>query len=224
MLGRLSTVALAALLAAVGLGQLAPTAAAHCPDGAEATVVGGISTCPYNEDLEETVDRLNEASEDRVWVLVKDLGFHPPVVDVADGGTVTFVWGDIERNEVHDPQSSGVDGASNCQNPWADPLNCTPQAPGVCFRLEEGLMDEPGDTYSIQFQATDDAVTVSETPYGDAPVLGGPPFSPAHRECPDGTTVAGPEDDTLTIPYHCGIHGGANTQETIMRGAVVLHR
>jgi hypothetical protein len=225
MLGRQTLLAAALVVASLGAPQLVGTAAGHCPDGAESTIVAGISTCEHNEELERTVDRLNEATGDeQVYVLVKDLGFHPPVAEVADGGTIVLVWGDVEGNEQHDPRSSGVGDDAECRNAHEDPVDCRPNNPGACFSLSDAsaFLSEPGDTYEVTMRVNDDGnVEVSEGQFSGAPVVGQPPFSPRFRECPQGTSATGP-GGSLVVPYHCGIHGGANTVEQMMRGAIVL--
>lgn len=212
---------IAVVLVAAAAGVAAP-AAAHCPDGSEATVVAGVSTCTTNEHLETALDRLNAASdEDKVYVLVKDLSFHPPTVDLADEGTVVFVWGDVDHQKNHDPQSSGATG-DDCGTAGADPVDCEPEAPGACFSFE-GVMNEPGDTYEVTLASEPDGtVLVSEGAAGGDPVVGEPPFSPAFLPCPDGTATAHPTEDRLVVPYHCGLHGKTNTPTTQMRGAILL--
>lgn len=215
------------MLSTLAVGLATPLASAHCPLDDPQGLAAGISTCPVNEGLEEHVDRLNEASGDEtVYVLVKDLGFHPEVVDVADGGTVVFVWGDVERNEQHDPKSSGVGDDPDCRSAHEDPTACKPKNPGVCFTLSDAdnFLSEPGDTYEVSFRLTEDGtVQVSESAFAGQPVVGEPPFSPRFADCPEGTVAPGPEPGTFVLPYHCGIHGGTNTSETIMRGALLLH-
>lgn len=225
-LGRYPALTLVLLAGALIVPGLAPTATAHCPEEAASGIVAGVSTCPYNSDLEATVDELNEASDDEtVYVLVKELGFHPQVVDVANGGTIVFVWGDVEANENHDPASSGIGDDPDCMMAHQDPEACRPHNPGACFHLSdgEGFLQEPGDTYEVTFRVTEDGtVQVSESPLAGEPIVGEPPFADRFHDCPEGTAVPAP-DGTYVLPYHCGIHGGPNTPETIMRAAALLH-
>lgn len=221
-----TALALALLLASVGATSLVPTAAGHCPEGGEQAIVAGISTCPANEHLEDAVDELNRASNNEtVYVLVKDLGFHPPVVNVTDGGTVVFVWGDTDRSEQHDPKSSGVGDDADCHAAWQDPTACRPQNPGACFSLSDAsnFLSDPGDTYPVTLRVDDDGtVLVSEGYASGSPVVGEPPFAPRFSECPDGTAAEGPWEGSYVVPYHCGIHGGPHTVEQVMRGAVIV--
>lgn len=226
LLGRYPVLTLVLLAGALVVPGLAPTATAHCPDEADSGIVAGVSTCPYNGDVEAAVDALNEASGDEtVYVLVKELGFHPQVVDVADGGTIVFVWGDIESQEQHDPKSSGIGDDPDCRMAHQDPAECRPHNPGACFELSasSNFLSEPGDTYEVTFRVTEDGtVQVSESPLAGDPIVGEPPFADRFRDCPEGTAEPG-SDGTYVLPYHCGIHGGSNTTETIMRAAAVLH-
>lgn len=212
---------IALALVVAGVGPV-PTASAHCPHGEDQVTVDGLSTCPVNEELEETVDRLNDApGNDKTYVLVKDLAFHPEVVELEDGGTVVFVWGDVEDNKGHDPASSGVGSSEECKRAWEDPRACQPQNPEACFHLGR-LMDEPGDTYEVTVRVTDaGGVQVSESALAGEPIVGQPPLSPAFRDCPDGTVAPGPAEDTYVLPYHCGIHGGATDTEH-MRAALIV--
>lgn len=225
MLGRQTFLGLALVLASMSIPLSIGTAAAHCPDGAEGTIVAGVTTCPYNEHLEVAVDQLNAASNgERTYVLVKDLSFHPEVVEIADGGTIVFVWGDVDRGEQHDPMSSGVGEDADCETAWEDPVACRPQNPGACFTLSDAgeFLDEPGDTYPVTLRTDDEGrVEVSEGQFSGEPIVGEPPFSPRFETCPEGTATAGP-DGTITVPYHCGIHGGPHTTEQRMRAAALI--
>lgn len=226
---RVAVVTVACLLVA-GLLALPPGALAHCDDGTEAhlltiPIVGPTpSTCPYNEDVEEIVQAWNEASGDeQVFILVKDQSFHPPVVTVKSGATVTFVYADIEWAEEHDLKSSG-----RCANWWTDPREepggCIPSNPGQCFSINQdqgGDMRSLGQTYPLTFQyiSQDQAILKSHgfqtgTPVGD--LTGAQPF----RECPPSTGYM--EAETGTIPFHCSIHGGPDTDLQTMRGSIIV--
>ncbi len=225
---RAVAVSLACLLL-VGLLALPPGALAHCKDDTDAhlitiPIVGPTpSTCPYNEDVEGLVQAWNEASGDEhVFVLVKDQSFHPPLVTVKSGATVTFVYADVEWAEEHDLKSSG-----RCANWWVDPgqdpQNCVPSNPGQCFSMgtDQADMRSLGDTYPLTFQyiSADEAILKSHgfqtgTPIGD--LTGAQPF----RECPSSTGYTNPE--TGTIPFHCSLHGGADSDLQTMRGSIIV--
>jgi hypothetical protein len=216
------------MLALVAAGPLAATpATAHCPEDGRGEFQGtGQSTCPANTPLEKAINEANRASgSEEAYVLVKDKSFHPPVVHVADGGSVTFVWADTDQQEEHEPQSSGAidDG---CENVHEDPTECAPKAPGACF-AQDAFMNDVGERYTISLRTNDAGnVEVSEGPVSGTPL----PFAPPFYECPENTAVDGPEtsfdpistSDSVVIPFHCSNHGLEGTSFSEMRGAIVL--
>lgn len=210
----------ALLMLAGSLG--ASPATAHCDPGTDNQLFGIVSTCPYNDDVEAVVDALNDASDDTmVYVLVKDMRFHPEVIDLRTGGTVVFVYADSDNPQPHDPKSSGSTG-----DPAQDIAGPTPTAPGTCFSVtapsdNDAQMTGLGDVYPLTF--TFDGQTVHKSrgvqsgqPLGD--VTGAQPW----YACPAGSFSI-EEGGAAIVPYHCGVHGGPTTSERDMRGAIRIH-
>lgn len=225
------TAAVAVPLLLVGLLALpAPGALAHCTEGTDASlitlpIIGPTpSTCPYNEDVETLVAAWNEAGGgEEVFIMVKDQTFHPNVVEVKSGGTVTFVYADAEWDEDHDLKSSG-----RCANWWNDPTqnpeDCVPSNPGNCFSITQDQgsnFNTMGQTYPLTFRYISSERAIEKShgfqsggPVGD--LTGAQPF----RTCPDGTGYT--DQETGTIPFHCSLHGGATTDLQHMRGTIIV--
>lgn len=209
---------LIALMVVVPLGTV-PVAKAHCDPGTSGELAPGLSTCPANEPLEETIDALNAASDGTVvHVLVKDLRFHPEVVHVKSGGTVVLVYADTDRNEQHHVVSSGQCADSGV-DPVEDPKACDPSVPGLCFdnaRDQGQFMKALGDEYPVTFRyATADQVVEKSHGYLSGTLVGDLTGAQNFRECPDGT--ADTEPDRAVVPYHCRIHTDIG-----MRGTIVV--
>lgn len=227
-MSRIATIGLALLVA----GLLpATTTEAACDPEVEGhllalPIVGATpSSCTYNDEMIAVVDALNAASDGSMaYVLVKDFGFHPAITHIKTGGSVTFIYADLEWAQNHDPRSSGTCRTADV-DPLANPESCIPGAgAGRCFDVfndQGAFMKSSGDTYPLTFRydAARSVVDKSHgmgtgSPTGD--LTGAEPF----RSCPASTVVA--YDEQAVIPYHCKIHGDANSQVTRMRGVIVV--
>ncbi len=227
-MNRITTIGLALLVA----GLLpATTSEAACDPEVEGhllavPIVGATpSSCTYNDDLIAAVDALNAASDGSMaYVLVKDFGFHPAVTHVKTGGSVTFIYADLEWAQNHDPRSSG-----SCRDagadPLADPASCAPGfGAGRCFDVfndQGSFMKSAGDTYPLTFRydAARGALDKSHG-MGTGSALGDLTGAQPFRQCPSSTVMT--YDEQAIIAYHCKIHGEANSQVTRMRGVIVV--
>lgn len=217
--------AAALLLALPFVPGLAPVASAHCDPGSGSTILGLVSTCPYNGDVEAALQAASAATGGTVaFVLVKDYTFHPNVVTVKSGGTVVFLYADTEGQAQHDPRSSGP-----CTDAGVDPAlapeACVPSAPGRCFdvRRDQGAdLKQVGDSYPLTFRYTPAASLIEKSRgiLSGTPVVGQPPLAEAFKACPAGSGATGAS--RAVVPYHCGNHGGSGTPIQTMRGAIIV--
>lgn len=216
-------IALFLTVALVPLG-LVPPAAAHCPAGTAGNLLGVTNTCQFNDELEVAIDQANAAADGQVaFVMVKDLRFHPDVVTIKTGGTVVFVYADVDQSQQHDPKSSGLCATGSAV---PNPETCVPvrDQTGRCFWVfndDGATMSYAGQTYPItlKYAAGSGLIQKSRgfltgTPVGD--LTGAQPF----RNCPAGTGYNSASE--TIIAYHCGVHGAADTQIKDMRGAIVV--
>jgi len=219
---RIRPAAVALVLAALAVPlAAAPPAAAHCTHPTYLLFQQLVTTCALNQPLEDALAQASDATGHTLaFVLVKDRGFHPPVVHVKSGGSVVMVYADAEAAEQHDPRDSAR--CSNTVDPVADPEGCLPGAnPGRCFdALTDlgGFLEQFGDTYPLTFRF--DGATLRESKgllSGTLPVVGDPPLAEPFQACA-GVSYDSPVQ--AVVPYHCRIHGvvGAGT----MRGTIVV--
>lgn len=206
------------LLAVAAFTALAPAASAHC-DGITGVIVV-LDKCTIQQGLEAAVDRANAVlAKSAAFVLVKDFRFHPEVVTIRSGGTVTWLYGDVHQNQQHDPRSGGT-----CGSREADLAKCPPTVMSRCFDVlydAGALMTRPGDAYPVTFRYDAAAAQVWKS-HG---LLSGGPSDAAtgaepFRACPVRTGSATAAD--YVVPYHCGLHGTATAIVTEMRGAIVV--
>lgn len=221
-----------AMAAAFMLVPWAPLAAAHCPTGDAGVPVPAlsgtplaVSTCPLNDPVEAQLQALSAASGGTVaFVLVKDFSFHPDVVTVKSGGTVVFVYADVDWNQQHDPTSSGP--CLDAQvDPVAEPAACVPTDSARCFSYEadHGLnaMKALGDNYPLTFRyAPASGIAKSMGVLSGTPVLGEPPLAQAFKACAPDTGYDTPSQ--AVIPYHCALHAGPFGPHPEMRGAIIV--
>ncbi len=224
---RIATIGLALLVA----GLLPVNSQAACsPEDAGHLItlpfVGATpSSCEANDDLVAVVDALNEASDGSMaYVLVKDFGFHPQITHIKSGGSVTFIYADLEWAQNHDPRSSGVCREAGA-DPMADPVSCTPGAgAGRCFDVfhdQGAFMKSMGDTYPLTFEYDQaQAVVKKSHGMGTGSAMGDLTGAQPFRSCPSTSVVT--YDEAAVIPYHCKIHGDAFSTVTKMRGTIIV--
>ncbi len=214
--------AVAVVLVALALHTpVAPVASAHCPSGTDSLLLGVISTCQYNDEAEAAIDALNEASDHEIaFVLLKDLRFHPEVVEVRSGGTVVLVYADTDAPQTHDPMSSGSTGSAVGDLAKPAPI---PGLEGACFSVSAPSdnghqMAEAGDNYPVTFRYGGGLLDKSRGFYSGTPI-GDATGAQTFKTCPT-TTFSIDADGTGILPFHCGVHGRATTAEKGMRAAI----
>lgn len=220
---RAPLVALAVVLTLALQTPVAPSATAHCDPGTDGLILGIMSTCEYNDSAEIVIDGLNAASDDSlVYVLIKDMRFHPEVVDLKSGGTLVMVYADTDAPANHDPKSSGSTG-----DVAVDVAKPSPDSPGNCFAVSAASdngaqMSSLGEVYPLTFEFDGEVVRKSRG-FQSGQAVGDLTGAQNFRTCPDGTVSYAADGMTAVLPYHCGLHGGESTSEQGMRAAVRLH-
>ncbi|HEV8360923.1 MAG TPA: hypothetical protein VGR28_10755 [Candidatus Thermoplasmatota archaeon] len=228
--GRLVHRAVVAALPLALVLALAPPAAAHCDFTTGNIVQAGpvaVSRCMVQTVLEGGVDAVNAQLDGQVaFVMVKDFRFHPDHVTIRNGGTVVWVYADVQGAAQHDPRSS-----STCGSQALDLALCNPLLPlrwGKCFdvlRDTQDLMEDLGDLYPVTYRY-DPGTGLVEKSFGTlsgAPVVGQPPVAEPFTPCEPDTTTPAPGQSV--VPYHCGIHGtplAFNGADGQMRGAITI--
>lgn len=214
---------LAVALLALALPLATMPAAAHCPPGTSGSLLGLISTCESDAAAEAAVEAANGMASDLVaFVIVKDFQFHPSVVRVKAGGTVVFLYADVDHNTQHDPRSSGP-CANATVDPSVTPLACVPTNFGRCFHqvADDGqAMSFNGQNYPLTFRYTAPATLQKSRGFLSGSAVGDLTGAQSFLTCPLGSSINTPAEAVL--PYHCGVHGMPETATKIMRGAIIV--
>jgi len=211
---------------AIPLAIVTP-AAAHC-DGVTGQILV-VDKCIVQTAMEQAVDAFNAAGDGSVvMVFPSQQRWHPENVTVKNGGTVLFVWADVLGSDIHDPRNGASTGNQALDRLKPVPPPLYPQGlTGECFDIikDQNEFLDKGKYYPVTFRVdpVTHALSVSNSLLaGGLPLLGSPPLTKPFHDCLPGLGSTSPDPTLFVLPYHCGVHGAANTPIKAMRGSITV--